>query len=231
MSSEQEFSGEQARQMAALNSYEDGMESRVRRMRGIISDLGLDMAHLEAAAPRVPMGGPFIPVKLSANAGAFERQLYRVQLARTEVDALSHALLTIPVRKPIPGEVDMTSGFGVRVDPFLHGAAMHTGIDLRGDEGEPVRATAAGTVTQAGWSGGYGKMVEVDHGNGLVTRYAHLSAVDVEVGEKVRIGQVLGKLGSTGSSTGPHLHYETRMGGKPVDPQQFLRAGADRADL
>jgi murein DD-endopeptidase MepM/ murein hydrolase activator NlpD len=210
-----------ARQGATLNALEEGYEAKARRMRGVLTDLGIETGSAPKAAA---LGGPFVPAKL-AEASAFERQLYRVQLARTQVDALARTLVTVPVRKPIPGEVDMSSGFGVRVDPFLHGAAMHTGIDLRGDEGETVRATAAGTVSHAGWSGGYGKMVEIDHGNGLATRYAHLSAIDVRVGDKVRIGQTVGKLGSTGRSTGPHLHYETRVEGDPVDPQKFLRAG------
>jgi murein DD-endopeptidase MepM/ murein hydrolase activator NlpD len=102
---------------------------------------------------------------------------------------------------------------------------MHTGLDFRGDVGEQVRTTAAGQVTQAGWSGGYGKMVEVDHGNGLATRYGHLSEIDVSVGQTVKLGQVVGRLGSTGRSTGPHLHYETRVEGDAVDPTKFLRAG------
>ena len=81
-------------------------------------------------------------------------------------------------------------------------------------------------MTIAGWSGGYGKMVEIDHGNGLATRYGHLSQIDVSVGDEVRIGQVIGRIGSTGRSTGPHLHYETRVDGEPVNPQKFLDAGA-----
>jgi len=211
----------ETRQSTALNALEESYDAKARRMRGVLTDLGID----GGSAPKpLAVGGPFVPAKL-AEASAFERQLYRVQLARTQVDALARTLVAVPVRKPIPGEVDMTSGFGVRVDPFLHGAAMHTGIDLRGDEGEPVRATAAGAVTHAGWNGGYGKMVEIDHGNGLATRYAHLSAVEVQVGDKVRIGQTVGRLGSTGRSTGPHLHYETRVDGEAVDPQKFLRAG------
>ena len=140
-------------------------------------------------------------------------------------DRLTRALATVPVRKPVPGEIDTTSGFGMRVDPFLHVPAMHTGLDFRGDTGEAIRATAAGTVTHTGWSGGYGKMVEIDHGNGLATRFGHLSEIDVNVGEKIRIGQVVGKLGSTGRSTGPHLHYETRIDGEAVDPHKFLHAG------
>jgi murein DD-endopeptidase MepM/ murein hydrolase activator NlpD len=126
----------------------------------------------------------------------------------------------------VSGDIDISSGFGVRMDPFLHLAAMHTGIDFRGNAGDPVHATAAGTVTTAGWSGGYGKMVEIDHGNGLSTRYGHLSQIEVDVGDKVRLGQIVGRLGSTGRSTGPHVHYETRIDGEAVDPQKFLNAGA-----
>ena len=215
----------ESRQLATLSSYEDGMESRVRRMRGVISDLGLDMAELEAATPRAPMGGPFVPVKLSADASPFDRQLYRINITRAQMDRLNRTLALVPYRKPVVGEVEFTSGFGIRSDPFLGRPAMHTGLDFRAQMGDPVRATANGKVVSAGWSGGYGRMVEVDHGNGFSTRYGHLSAIDVEVGQKVRIGQVIGRVGSTGRSTGPHLHYETRIEGDAVDPQKFLRAG------
>ena len=222
---EQSLDQVETRQMAALNSYEDSMESRVRRMRGIISDLGLDMAHLEAATPRVAMGGPFIPVRLPTNAGNFERQLYRINITRAQMDRLTRTLALVPYRKPVIGEVEFTSGFGVRVDPFLGRPAMHTGLDFRAQTGDPVRVTANGKVVNAGWAGGYGRMVEVDHGNGLSTRYGHLSEINVKVGEYVKIGQVVGLVGSTGRSTGPHLHYETRIDGEAVDPQKFLRAG------
>jgi murein DD-endopeptidase MepM/ murein hydrolase activator NlpD len=215
----------ESRQMAALNTYEDGMESRLRRMRGVITDLGLDMAHLEAATPRAPMGGPFVPVKLSANATPFDRELYRINISRAEMDRLSRTLALVPYRKPVVGEVEFTSSFGVRTDPFLGRPAMHTGLDFRAQMGDPVRATANGKVASAGWAGGYGRMVEIDHGNGLSTRYGHLSEIDVKVGDVVKIGQVVGEVGSTGRSTGPHLHYETRIDGEAVDPQKFLRAG------
>jgi len=213
------------RQMAALNAYQDGMESRVRRMRGVISDLGLDLAQLESATPRAPMGGPFVPVKLSSDAGAFDRQLYRVNVTRMQMDRLNRTLALVPYRKPVIGEVEFTSGFGVRSDPFLGRPAMHTGLDFRAQTGDPVRATANGKVVSSGWSGGYGRMVEIDHGNGLSTRYGHLSEINVKVGDTVKIGQVIGEVGSTGRSTGPHLHYETRIDGEAVDPQKFLRAG------
>ena len=131
----------------------------------------------------------------------------------------------MPYRKPVIGEVEFTSGFGVRSDPFLGRPAMHTGLDFRAATGDPVRATANGKVVSSGWAGGYGRMVEVDHGNGLSTRYGHLSEIHVKVGDVIKIGQVIGAVGSTGRSTGPHLHYETRIDGDAVDPQKFLRAG------
>ena len=213
------------RQMAALSAVEDGMESRVRRMRGVFTDLGLDMAQLEAATPRSAVGGPFVPVKLAADAGPFERQLYRINGTRTQVDRLNRTLALVPYRKPVIGEVEFTSGFGVRSDPFLGRPAMHTGLDFRAATGDPVRATASGKVASSGWMGGYGRMVEIDHGNGLSTRYGHLSEISVRVGDVIKIGQVIGAVGSTGRSTGPHLHYETRIDGDAVDPQKFLRAG------
>jgi murein DD-endopeptidase MepM/ murein hydrolase activator NlpD len=215
------------RQMAALSVLEESVESRVRRMRGVITDLGLDMAQLQAAAPRGGggVGGPFVPVKLTADSGTFERQLNRINLARSQMDLLGRTLTLVPYRKPVIGEVEFTSGFGVRSDPFLGRPAMHTGLDFRAASGDPVRVTANGKVVSAGWSGGYGRMIEVDHGNGLSTRYGHLSEIGVKIGEQVKIGQVIGLVGSTGRSTGPHLHYETRIDGEAVDPQKFLRAG------
>jgi murein DD-endopeptidase MepM/ murein hydrolase activator NlpD len=215
----------EGRQIAALNAVEDGMESRVRRMRGVFSDLGLDMAQLEAATPRSGMGGPFVPVKLPPNAGAFERQLSRINITRAQVERLNRTLALVPYRKPVIGEVEFTSGFGIRSDPFLGRPAMHTGLDFRAATGDPVRATANGKVASSGWAGGYGRMVEIDHGNGLSTRYGHLSEISVKVGDQIKIGQVIGAVGSTGRSTGPHLHYETRIDGEAVDPQKFLRAG------
>jgi len=200
----------ESRQIAALNSVEDSMESRVRRMRGVFTDLGLNMVQLETATP---------------NAGAFERQLYRINVTRAQVERLGRTLALVPYRKPVIGEVEFTSGFGVRNDPFLGRPAMHTGLDFRAATGDPVRATANGKVVSSGWTGGYGRMVEIDHGNGLSTRYGHLSEISVKVGDLIKIGQVVGAVGSTGRSTGPHLHYETRIDGEAVDPQKFLRAG------
>jgi murein DD-endopeptidase MepM/ murein hydrolase activator NlpD len=215
----------ESRQTAALTSLEDKYESRLRRMRGLFTDLGLNMHRMAAAAPRGGVGGPFVPVKPGHNAGAFERQLYQISLTRVEADKMARTLALVPYRKPVVGQVEFTSGFGVRSDPFLGRPAMHTGLDFRAAKGDPVRVTANGKVVSAGWAGGYGRMVEVDHGNGLSTRYGHLSEINVKVGQSVTIGEVIGEVGSTGRSTGPHLHYETRIDGVAVDPQKFLRAG------
>ena len=206
------------RQSLALNQMENRYEGKAYLMRSVLNGLGVKIGTPAA------VGGPFVPVKLASNE-SFDRSVMRVNLARADAERMSAALNTVPVRKPVMGEIDVTSPFGVRMDPFRGEAAIHTGIDFRGETGEPIHATAAGTVTVAGWSGGYGKMVEIEHGGGLATRYGHLSEIDVAVGDKIRIGQVIGKLGSTGRSTGPHLHYETRVNGEAVNPQKFLDAG------
>lgn len=213
------------RQMAALSSVEETLESRARRLRGVITDLGLDIAQLEAAAPRAGVGGPYVPVKIGPESGAFERQLIRINTGRAQIEKLNRTLALVPYRKPVIGEVEFTSGFGVRSDPFIGRPAMHSGLDFRAETGDPVRATANGKIVSSGWAGGYGRLVEIDHGNGLSTRYGHLSAINVKIGEQVKIGQIIGAVGSTGRSTGPHLHYETRIDGDAVDPQKFLRAG------
>ena len=215
----------ESHQTAALNGLAETYDVKARRMRGVLTDLGVDLAKLPLP-PGSAVGGPFVPVVPRPDATPFDQQIQRVNVARAQLERLNQALVTVPVRKPIPGELETTSGFGVRLDPFLRAPAMHTGVDLRGNLGDPVRATAAGTVTQAGWSGGYGRMVEIDHGNGFATRYGHLSAIDVQEGQTVRIGQVVGRIGMTGRTTGPHLHYETRVDGEPVDPQRFLRAAS-----
>jgi murein DD-endopeptidase MepM/ murein hydrolase activator NlpD len=210
----------EARQTSSLNTIEESYDSRVKRMRGVLAELSLGRGVSD-----LPSGGPFVPYRLASSATAFERQLYRVSVARAQADKLTRAMSAVPIRKPVMGEIDTTSSFGVRIDPFLGRPAMHTGIDFHGTQGDPIRATASGTVTLAGWNGGYGRLVEIDHGNGLATRYGHLSEIDVTAGQTIKIGQIVGRLGSTGRSTGPHLHYETRVDGEAVDPQKFLRAG------
>ena len=212
----------EARQVATLNSIEESYDAKAKRMRGVLLDLGVNPGK---APTQSGVGGPYVPVTLAANAGSFERQLFRIKIARSHIDRLTRTLGAVPIRKPLLGDIDMSSTFGVRSDPFGRGPAMHSGVDFRGDPGDPVRATAAGKIVSAGWNGGYGKMVEIDHGNGFTTRYGHLSEISAKVGQSVHAGQIVGRVGSTGRSTGPHLHYETRIEGDAVDPQKFLRAG------
>jgi murein DD-endopeptidase MepM/ murein hydrolase activator NlpD len=200
-------------------------------MHGVLTDVGVDPGKVAARGTGDAIGGPFVAARPPADAGTFERQVWRISVARAQADRLTLTLRGVPVRKPVMGEVDLSSGFGMRIDPFIRAPALHTGLDFRGDVGDPVRVTASGKVTVAGWFGGYGKMVEVDHGNGLATRYGHLSSIDAHVGQTVKPGQIVGRIGSTGRSTGPHLHYETRVDGEAVDPLKFLRAGSRLATI
>lgn len=210
-------------QADALDILEETLERRDRRIRTVLADLGVAAPVRTGGAPiQAAAGGPFVPVGPTGD--AFDQQGLRARTMLADLAQLKARLDTVPLRRPISGAIETTSGFGVRVDPFLGKAAFHTGIDFRGDTGDAARATAGGIVTIAGRDGGYGLMVEVDHGNGLATRYAHLSTISVSVGDKVAAGGVVGRVGSTGRSTGPHLHYETRIKGEPVDPQRFLRA-------
>jgi murein DD-endopeptidase MepM/ murein hydrolase activator NlpD len=213
------------RQFAALNSMESSIDGKMKLLRSVLADLHVDLGkHGNDVTGSI--GGPFVPAKPpGSNASNFERDLYRISVARAQFDRALAQLRAIPVRKPVEGEIDMSSPFGMRMDPFLRGPAIHTGLDLRGDSGDPVHVTANGTVVTASWQGGYGNMIEVDHHNGLSTRYGHLSRIDVKVGQNVRTGDIIGRIGSTGRSTGPHLHYETRVNDTAVDPQKFLRAG------
>ena len=213
----------EAAQATALNAMEEHYDIRARRMHGVLADLGVQVGKVSVPATR-GVGGPFVSVA-AGTANAFDRQLYRIRRARAQVNRLIQTLTTVPLRKPIAGNTESTSGYGVRIDPFLGVPAMHTGHDFRASTGDRVYATASGVVASAGWNGGYGRMVEVRHGNGFSTRYAHLSEISVSAGQKVNLGQIVGRVGSTGRSTGPHLHYETRVDGDPVDPQKFLRAG------
>jgi murein DD-endopeptidase MepM/ murein hydrolase activator NlpD len=195
-------------------------------MRKVLDDLNIPRSIVSnrAAQASLAIGGPFLPWQ-SAESDAFVRQVQRVRFASTVVNALERELARIPVRRPTVGEADVASPYGVRLDPFLRQPAMHTGVDFRGETGDAVLASAAGEVVLAERNGGYGLMVEIDHGNGLASRYAHLSAMTVAVGAKIKAGDLVGRVGSTGRSTGPHLHFEIRNNGDTIDPQRFLRAG------
>ena len=157
------------------------------------------------------VGGPVVAV--GSNKGA---QLPDEQVAKL--------MKTLPLTAPLD-KYTFESPFGVRHDPFNGRAAMHTGVDLSGPYKTPVMSTAPGTVVFAGYSTGYGKLVEIDHGNGIHTKYGHLNRILVNVGQKIGKHSPIGLLGSTGRSTGPHVHYEVVVNGTPQDPEKFLEAG------
>jgi murein DD-endopeptidase MepM/ murein hydrolase activator NlpD len=219
------------RQDAALDSMQSAIDNKVKRVQSVLADLHVDLGkHGEDITGSI--GGPFVPAKApSSKASQFEHELYKVNLTRIRFERTLQQLRSIPLRKPVEGDIDMSSPFGMRMDPFMRGPAIHTGVDLRGDTGEPAHVTASGKVTIAGWQGGYGNMVEIDHQNGVSTRYGHLSKILVKAGQHVTMGQVIGLIGSTGRSTGPHLHYETRVNDVAVDPMKFLRAGQKLSGL
>jgi murein DD-endopeptidase MepM/ murein hydrolase activator NlpD len=225
---ERSLDGFATRQEASLAAVEGTARAETLRLKGLVAELGLDDRRFR---PRTPAGasdmanegGPFVPVPLDAEDGSFSAALERLQRSVQDAERMRQVVASIPLARPLPGDPEVTSTFGTRIDPFTRGVALHTGIDLRDEYGAAVRATAPGVITSADWKGGYGNMVEVDHGHGLATRYGHLSSISVAEGEHVEAGTVVGRLGSTGRSTGPHLHYETRVDGEAVDPVRFLR--------
>ena len=167
------------------------------------------------------LGGPYIAADSATD---FDKKVQELDGALNYLDAMRNEARALPIANPAPGQ-PVSSGFGVRKDPLLGTPALHSGLDFRAGTGTLARATAKGKVVYAGWNGGYGRMVEIDHGNGFTTRYAHLSKILVKKGDAIAIGDAVGKVGSSGRSTGPHLHYEVRRNGDPLNPLRFLRVG------
>lgn len=212
----------EARQLAVVERLTRFADARARRAEAAIRKLNLDPGVLSREA-REGMGGPF---EALAGADDIDPRFERLGLSLARMAVLERALDGIP--SVVPASVrSITSGFGYRRDPFNGRAAMHSGIDFKGGIGSPIFAAADGRVTFAGWRGGYGKAVEVTHANGMMTRYAHLSRIDVKPGQMVAAGATLGGLGSTGRSTGPHLHFEVRINDRAVNPRPFLETAPD----
>lgn len=218
------------RERAALAAIDRQAAPTVARDSEILAEVGLEPGRFLAPRPLANAGGPFVPVETGPSAPAFEQAAARVGREISLAGSLNEAMLAAPLVKPLAGEAAVSSRFGYRDDPFLGKLELHTGVDLVQPFGSEIHATGGGRVIHAGLEGGYGEMVEIDHGFGLTTRYGHLSDIAVAEGEVVKRGDVLGRLGSTGRSTGPHLHYEVRIDGGPVDPERFLRAGAELSE-
>lgn len=221
----QPFEQLESQQLAFVDKAAGAAEAKLRDTQALIRRLGLDPSRFVQSSDwngstQTGVGGPYIPV--SADAEPRFKDLF---ISWKKLSTLQAAVAAIPAYMPVKG-YRYTSGFGYRYDPFNGGTAMHAGVDMAGASGEPIYASADGVVQQAGRSGGYGNLVELSHGKGIDTRYAHLSSIAVKPGERVRQGQLIGKMGSTGRSTGTHLHFEIRVDGRAVNPRPFLDASA-----
>ncbi|WP_233290751.1 M23 family metallopeptidase [Shinella sp. PSBB067] len=211
-------------QLDRIQSLTAGASETADAIQTILRRTGFEVA--ENAPPEndsdSAIGGPFVEPMSATN--AFEESINDLDFALERLDSARRTARKLPFGNPLPGS-SITSRFGNRTDPFLGRLALHAGIDFRASSGTQIRSTGAGTVLVAGRTGGYGNMVEIDHGGGVTTRYAHLSQVLVKPGDHVEINDPVGLSGTTGRSTGPHLHYEVRRNGKAIDPMRFLTAG------
>jgi murein DD-endopeptidase MepM/ murein hydrolase activator NlpD len=208
-------------QRAFVERARNTARNRIVETTQQIRRLGLDPARFLGRGGPLEEAGDAAP----ATADPRFRQLF---VAWRQLDQLQDGVIAIPSGRPVTTATNFTSGFGVRSDPFQGRAAMHGGVDLAGPIGTPVYATADGVVGRAEWNnGGYGNLVEIDHGQGIQTRYGHLSRLIAQPGQRVHRGDLIGLMGSTGRSTGSHLHYEVRIDGRAVNPIPFLQdAGA-----
>jgi len=211
----------EARQLAFAERLTRFADRRSAAAEAAMRKLGLNPERMLASLEdRNAMGGPLIELLPFAK-GKFDPRFRRLGLSLARMDALQRGLQGIPQVIPAAGR-HISSGFGYRNDPFAGAPAFHAGLDFKGPIGEPIYAAARGKVAFVGRRQGYGNIVEIDHGNGLRTRYAHMSAFRIRVGEPVRAGQLIGAVGNTGRSTGPHLHFEVRLHNQPVNPRPFL---------
>lgn len=216
----------EARQIIFAEKLTRIAEMRAKKAEQRIRDFGLNPSML-TGDNREAQGGPFIPFfGKKANPNIADPRFGRLAKAFDRMKRLEASLASIPTSMPA-AVMNMSSNYGYRRDPITGGGAMHNGIDFKGPHATPILSAAAGTVTHAGWQGGYGKTIEITHANGLITRYAHLSGFEVSLGQKVKRGVKIGRMGSTGRSTGTHLHFEVRLNGQAVNPMKFLEKNAD----
>ncbi len=212
-----------------IDAAETFAKSRAERLRLAMRMAGLDAGNYTGRG--VSLGGPLIeardPRALAAVLDVDEEFATRIHRAATDMSdmrSLNAAAQKLPFFRPTSNPA-MSSSYGVRFDPFTRRPAFHSGLDFPGAFYTPIMSTAPGVVSFTGVRSGYGNTIEIDHGGGFKTRYAHLQAISVRVGERVAIGQRVGAMGSTGRSTGPHLHYEVWANGRAQNPNRFLKAG------
>lgn len=193
-----------------------------RNIASVLRSLGFK-APAEPPHPADAIGGPFEDPN-NIDSIVFDNSILALEENLTHLNKLKKTVNLIPLKRPLKNG-KITSQFGKRLDPFLNRYALHSGMDFKAPTGTPVYATGPGKVIKAGWNGGYGQMVEIQHAGNITTRYAHLSRLHVNEGDHISAGTAIGRVGSTGRSTGPHLHYETRLGEKAINPGRFIKAG------
>lgn len=215
----------EARQLALVERLTRFADHRAATAAQRIRALGLDPNAMVARLnDRSAQGGPLIEL-FGPRRRALDPRFERLGISLARMDALERGLAGIP--QHLPASLNyISSGFGYRADPFTGGAAFHAGLDFKGPIGAPIYSAAAGRVSFVGVQQGYGNVVEIDHGNGLMTRYAHMSGFRTRVGQPVQAGQQIGLIGSTGRSTGPHLHFEVHVNDRAVNPRPFLEAAS-----
>jgi murein DD-endopeptidase MepM/ murein hydrolase activator NlpD len=215
-------------QSALLGEAAQDVDKETTRLTRALKATGVDTkALMKRITAGAGQGGPLIPIEsldIGASDEGFNTGLADAATAITKLDGVVTALNALPLAAPSETG-SLSSGFGARLDPFNEQLAFHSGVDFSGPTGSTVRATASGIVVFAGPQGAYGNTVEVDHGYGIRTRYGHLSKILVQVGTAVDKGATVGKLGSTGRSTGPHVHYEVWYDNAVRDPSKFIKAG------
>lgn len=211
----------ETRQSLQAEQIAEAAQTRSGKLGRTLASLGFDTAQEPTG-----VGGPFIP----AMEDEAEDPVHRLSAALGELRRMRTIADAAPLVTPVSA-ARVSSSFGTRRDPFLGRRALHAGIDYPVVTGTPVVSAAAGTVLRAGRAGAYGLLVEIDHGNGHMTRYAHLSRVEVAAGQEIAASERVGLSGSTGRSTGPHLHYEIHVDGTAVDPAPYVRAGRSLRDI
>jgi murein DD-endopeptidase MepM/ murein hydrolase activator NlpD len=215
----------EARQIRFAEKLTRVAVARTQKAEAAIRQFGLNPDVL-ARQTTSGQGGPFIPFFGKSKKQIGDPRFIRLASSLNKMDAMERALAGIPSSMPAAVML-MSSGFGYRHDPFTGAGAMHSGLDFKGPTGTSILAAADGKVTFAGNQGGYGNCIEITHANGLVTRYAHLSGFNVSLGQAVKRGIQIARMGSTGRSTGSHLHFEVRLNGQAINPNKFLEAHPD----
>ncbi len=214
----------EARQIRFAEKMTKVARARTSKAEAAIRQFGLNPEVLARQA-RNAQGGLFEPFS-GKGKDVRDPRFLNLAAALGRMDAMERALAAIPTAMPAASMM-MSSGFGYRTDPFTGSGAMHAGLDFMGPVGTPILAAAEGRVVFAGFNGGYGNAIEIRHANGLVTRYAHLSGLNVRRGQMVERAVQIGRMGSTGRSTGSHLHFEVRLNGQAINPRKFLEANPD----